>query len=580
MPRIFINYRHADSIAYAELLCRQLVEQFGADNVFFDREAIDLGDEFARIIEQRVGACEVLLALIGPKWLTLADDAGGRRLDQPHDYVRYEIAAALAHNIRVIPVLVGATRMPQTADLPADIAALAARHAQDVRDTHLDQDIEALIAALAGHKGFRRAFNALAWRVRLRRVAAVIVPACVLMMFFALWVSVFDYFTLDTKIDSYTMGFASWVKASPVSDEVALVVITADTERHFHKPFDKTWRHEHARLIATLSHAGAQVVAFDMVLNETSPYDEALLTAMHAARRRGTAVIFGIGGAPPPIPGFAQTVAGLGHLCVATRLGYAHAVPLAVHKANGQPIVPGLALLAAYPGPVKALDAAHRLLAVADGSQLVKFSLYEQVSSAHKNCPVVEKGDAVAQLMIEFRPLALLRDPARRYRYEDLADPPDSMADQRLQGRIVLVGRETEQDIASVFHGLRTEERYGFEVHADALTTLLRGIHIQPLSPWGQLSIMGAMGALGASARFVRPFASPLARRVYCLALVAAYLAASMWLYIAYQLLLNILYHLGAFFLAYWALEKAQRRMGLWARHHDRAAGGLSSPPG
>jgi len=87
MPRIFINYRRADSIAYAELICRQLVEQFGADHVFFDLEAIDLGDEFARIIEQRVGSCDVLLAIIGPKWLTLAADAGGRRLDQPHDYV-------------------------------------------------------------------------------------------------------------------------------------------------------------------------------------------------------------------------------------------------------------------------------------------------------------------------------------------------------------------------------------------------------------------------------------------------------------------------------------------------------------
>jgi CHASE2 domain-containing sensor protein len=578
MPRIFINYRHADSIAYAELICRQLVEQFGAHNVFFDREAIDLGDEFARIIEQRVSSCEVLLAIIGPKWLTLADETGGRRLDQPQDYVRHEIAAALAQHIRVIPVLVGATSMPQTADLPADIAALAARHAQDVRDTHLDQDIEALIAALAGHKGFRRAFNALAWRVRLRRVAAVLVPACVFMMFVALWVSLFDYFTLDTKIDSYTLGFASWLKASPVSDEVALVVITADTERHFRKPFDKTWRHAHARLIDTLARAGAQVVAFDMVLSETSPYDEALMTAIDAARRMGTAVIFGTQGEPPPIPGFAQTVAGLGHVCVATRLGYAHAVPVAVHKADGQHIVPSLALLAAYPGPVKALNEAQRLLAVADGSQLVTFSLYEQVSFSHKKCPVLEKGDAVAQLIIEFHPLALLRDPARRYRYEDLADPPDGMVDQRLQGRIVLVGRETEQDMIAVFRGLRTEERYGFEVHADTLTTLLRGIHIQPLSPWGQLGIMGAMGALGASARFVRPFASPLARRVYCLALVAAYLAASLWVYLVYQLLLNILYHLGAFFLAYWALEQAKRRMGLWASHHDREAGVLSSP--
>jgi hypothetical protein len=302
------------------------------------------------------------------------------------------------------------------------------------------------------------------------------------------------------------------------------------------------------------------------------------MTAIHSARRMGTAVIFGTPGEPPPIPGFEQTGVGLGHLCVATRLGYASAAPVAVHKADGQHIVPSLALLAAYPGPVKALDEAHRLLSVADGSQLVKFSLYEQVSSSHKNCPVLEKGDAVAQLMIEFRPLALLRDPARRYRYEALADHPDGLTDQRWQGRIVLVGWETEQDMIAVFRGLRTEERYGFEVHADTLATLLRGLPIQPLSPWGQLGIMLAMGALGASACFVRPLAAPLARRVYCIVLVAAYLAASMWLYIAYQLLLNILYHIGAFFLAYWALEQTKRRMGLWAIHRDREAGVHSSP--
>jgi len=575
MSRIFINYRRADSIAYAELIYRQLVEQFGATNVFFDMEEIELGDEFARIIEQRVSSCDVLLAIIGPKWLTLVDHTGWRRLDQPNDYVRHEIAAALSRNIRVIPVLVGGAGIPRRDNLPEDVAALVERNAQEVRDTQLDRDIEALIAELAGYKGFRRAFNALARRVRLRRVASVIVPISALVTFFALWVGLFDYFTLDTKIESYTMGFASWFKASPMSDEVAMVAITKDTERHFHKPFNNTWRHEHARLIDTLARAGAKVIAFDMVLNGTSPYDEELKVAIVSARRMGTAVMFGTRGGPPSIPGFEQTVTGLGHLCVATRLGYASAAPLAVQKTNGQQVLPGLALLAAYPGPVKAIDAAHQLISVADGSRLVKFSLYERVSTPQKKCPALEKGDAVAQLIIEFRPLALLRDPIRRHRYEDLAGEADGISDSRFQGRIMLVGQETEKDMISVFHGLRTEERYGFEVHADTLATLLQGIHIHPLSPWGQFCLMLGMGALGASVRFWRPLSSLVARRIYCITMVAAYLAASIWLYIAYQLLLNTIYHIGAFFLAYWTLEKAMRRIGLW--DSDRETGVHSS---
>jgi TIR domain len=148
MPKIFISYRRADSIAYAKLIYRPLVEQFGGDHVFFDIEKIDLGEEFARIIDERVARCDVLLAIIGPKWLTLVDDQGRRRLEQLDDYVRREIAVALSRNIRVIPVLVGGAHIPRSEDLPQELAALSQRNAHEVSDAHLDQDIEQLIAKL------------------------------------------------------------------------------------------------------------------------------------------------------------------------------------------------------------------------------------------------------------------------------------------------------------------------------------------------------------------------------------------------------------------------------------------------
>jgi CHASE2 domain-containing sensor protein len=578
MPKIFISYRRADSIAYAKLIYRPLVEQFGGDHVFFDIEKIDLGEEFARIIDERVARCDVLLAIIGPKWLTLVDDQGRRRLEQLDDYVRREIAVALSRNIRVIPVLVGGAHIPRSEDLPQELAALSQRNAHEVSDAHLDQDIEQLIAKLAGQKGFRQAFNALARRLRLRRVALALVPACALAMFFALWVSLFDSFALDTMIESYTMGLGSWFKKSPASDEVVLVAIDSDTERHFGKSFDKTWRREHARLIRALSSLGAKTIAFDMVLTEPSPYDDELIAAIQSAKRNGTAVIFGTRGKPSSIPAFEQAVTGLGHLCVGTRprLWYASTAPLAVKKRQPQQILPGLPLLAAYPGPVKAIDDEHGLISVEDGNRLVKFSLRERVSRPQKACPALEKGDEVVQLIIEFRPRPMLRD--RRHRYEHIAGKADGASDNRFKGKIVLVGQETERDTISVFHGLWPEERYGLEVHADTLSTLLQGIHIHPLNDWGQFFIMLGMGALGAAARFFRAFASPLSRRLYCAAVVGIYLGASVLLYVEYQVLTNTVYHISAFFIAYWAMGKAARRMGLWERFEHRGDGIRSSP--
>ena len=78
------------------------------------------------MIEQEVGSCDALLAVIGPTWLSIKDDAGQRRLDDPEDYVRLEIATALGRaDVLVIPVLVGPTSMPAAADLPKPLASLA-----------------------------------------------------------------------------------------------------------------------------------------------------------------------------------------------------------------------------------------------------------------------------------------------------------------------------------------------------------------------------------------------------------------------------------------------------------------------
>ena len=102
--RIFINYRRADSEGYAGRIYDRLAPHFGADAIFMDVEVIDAGVDFVRVLEEAVQSCDVLVALIGRSWLNIKDEQGGRRLDNPADFVRVELAAALSRDIRVIPV--------------------------------------------------------------------------------------------------------------------------------------------------------------------------------------------------------------------------------------------------------------------------------------------------------------------------------------------------------------------------------------------------------------------------------------------------------------------------------------------
>ena len=81
------------------------------------------------MLTRAVGSCDVLLALIGDEWLTVTDEHGRRRLDDPDDFARLELEAALARNIRVIPVLVDGARMPRADELPPSLAPLAGRQA-------------------------------------------------------------------------------------------------------------------------------------------------------------------------------------------------------------------------------------------------------------------------------------------------------------------------------------------------------------------------------------------------------------------------------------------------------------------
>ena len=147
MRGVFISYRRDDTAGYAGRLYDALTSHFGRDLVFIDIDAIRAGQNFVDVIEQRIASCSVVIVLIGKAWLNSADDRG-RRLDDPHDFVRLEVTSAFRQNIPVIPVLVGGAKMPRPDDLPASLAPLAHLNAIEIFDQLFRDSVRHLVNAL------------------------------------------------------------------------------------------------------------------------------------------------------------------------------------------------------------------------------------------------------------------------------------------------------------------------------------------------------------------------------------------------------------------------------------------------
>jgi ABC-type amino acid transport substrate-binding protein len=146
--RIFISYRRDDTAYPAGWLFDRLAVHFRDGQVFKDVDSIELGDDFVEVITRAVGSCDVLLALIGNQWLTITDDDGRRRLDNPDDFVRLELEAALTRNVRVIPILIDEASMPRADELPPSLAGLVRRQALELSPNRFDFDTSRLLKVL------------------------------------------------------------------------------------------------------------------------------------------------------------------------------------------------------------------------------------------------------------------------------------------------------------------------------------------------------------------------------------------------------------------------------------------------
>ncbi|HYQ61961.1 toll/interleukin-1 receptor domain-containing protein [Actinophytocola sp.] len=151
MAGVFINYRSKDQPLGAAAIHDHLARRFGHGRVFRDCVSMGPGDRYPDELRSALRSADILLAIIGPEWLTMAE--GGQRLiDRPFDWVRYEIATAFQQGIQVLPVLLKET--PASAgritkgDLPADISEIASRQAFEFSQRRFGAALDELVARI------------------------------------------------------------------------------------------------------------------------------------------------------------------------------------------------------------------------------------------------------------------------------------------------------------------------------------------------------------------------------------------------------------------------------------------------
>jgi formylglycine-generating enzyme required for sulfatase activity len=146
--KIFINYRRVESLNQAQHLKTLFDKAFGAKRVFLDVRGIDGGANWLQTLERQVAASAAMVVLIGKDWADLKDRHGRRRLDDPHDFVRFEISQALLRHLPVIPVSIDGAAMPEAAQLPANVLPLSLYQAMPLRAESFTEDAKAIAERL------------------------------------------------------------------------------------------------------------------------------------------------------------------------------------------------------------------------------------------------------------------------------------------------------------------------------------------------------------------------------------------------------------------------------------------------
>lgn len=257
--KVFINYRREDTQSDAGRLEGDLKKHFPG-RVFRDIHGIEAGRDFEEAIKDELNKCSAVLVLIGRRWLTATGRDGGRRLDDPHDYVVAEIAEVLRRSdARVIPVLLHGAEMPQADQLPDSLKSLVKRNALRLTDDYWNEGVDKLVKELekvCGPSGMpetaargvpAKTAAAGAGRMKLAGAAGVCGLAVVLALILLGWwltsSSSEDDAAAVGKSQAAAVGSAN-ANASPTAAAASLerraVVQLAQKEAEFFFPFDTT----------------------------------------------------------------------------------------------------------------------------------------------------------------------------------------------------------------------------------------------------------------------------------------------------------------------------------------------------
>jgi hypothetical protein len=147
--KLFISYRRSDARGVAGRLSDTLGAYFGDDRVFRDIENIAGGADFGDVIKQNLQTADAVIVLIGPDWLSVQNEAGQRRLDDPQDWVAEEIAAAIQMQKPIFPVLVEGAPMPRAEELPDRLKPLTRYNALSISDNRWKSDVQRLGKTIA-----------------------------------------------------------------------------------------------------------------------------------------------------------------------------------------------------------------------------------------------------------------------------------------------------------------------------------------------------------------------------------------------------------------------------------------------
>ena len=158
--RIFLSYRRSDSADVTGRIYDRLAAHFGEAAVFKDVDSIPPGIDFKEHLQKAVGRCRIFLAVIGDRWLEPSGSSQENRLQDPRDFVRIELEAALDRNILFIPLLVRGAAMPTEEQLPPSLGRLVYRNAMSIRpDPDFHRDMDRLIEAISKFLNKNRSSN-------------------------------------------------------------------------------------------------------------------------------------------------------------------------------------------------------------------------------------------------------------------------------------------------------------------------------------------------------------------------------------------------------------------------------------